>query len=88
MNDKINSIHKRALRLVYLDFDMSFVELLKKDKSVTIHQRNIQLLAIEMFKVVKNLGPDIMKGLFVLNHGRSGRTFCRPNVNSVYNGER
>ena len=88
LNDKINSIHKRALRVVYLDFTSSFAELLKKDGSVTIHQRNIQLVAIEMFKVVRKLGPDIVRDLFVFNFDtRSGRTFLRPNVNTVYNGE-
>ena len=53
LNDRINSIHKRALRIVYLDYSSSFAELLEKDKSVTIHQRNLQLLAVEMFKIVK-----------------------------------
>ena len=88
MNDKINSIHKRALRMVYLDYTSSYAELLKKDKSVTIHQRNIQLVAIEMFKVVKKLGPEIMRDLFVLDlNTKNDRIFLRPNVNSVYNGE-
>ena len=88
LNDKINSIHKRAMRLVYLDFTSSFAELLKKDNSVTIHQRNIQLLAIEMYKVAKGLGPEIMRGLFVFNHnGRSNRTFQRPKIKSSYNGK-
>ena len=63
MNDKINSIHKRALRMVYLDFSSSFAELLEKDGSVTIHQRNIQLVAIEMFKVVRRLGPHSERSL-------------------------
>ena len=88
MNNKINCIHKRALRLVYLDYVSSFEELLKKDKSVTIHQRNIQLLAIEMFKVVKGLGPEITKSLFHFDKDtRSERSFLRPNVNSVNNGK-
>ena len=88
INNKINSIHKRALRIVYLDYTSSFEELLKKDKSVTIHQRNIQLLAIEMFKVVKRLCPDIMIDLFVFDlNPKSSKTFHRPNVNSVHNGE-
>ena len=88
MNNKINCIHKHALRLVYLDYVSSFEELLKKDKSVTIHQRNIQLLAIEMFKVVKGLGPEITKSLFHFDKDtRSDRSFLRPNVNSVNNGK-
>ena len=88
MNNTIKCIHKRALRLVYLDYVSSFEELLKKDKSVTIHQRNIQLLAIEMFKVVKGLGPEITKSLFHFDKDtRSERSFLRPNVNSVNNGK-
>ena len=88
LNDKINRIHKRALRMVYLDFTGSFAELLKRDGSVTIHQRNIQLVAITMFGVVRKLGPDIVRDLFVLDlDTRNDRTFLRPNVNTVYNGE-
>ena len=56
LNDKINRIHERGLRLVYLDYTSSFKDLLEKDKSVTIHQRNIRLLAIEMFKVLNGFG--------------------------------
>ena len=41
-----------------------FEELLKKDGSVTVHIRNIQKLAIEMFKVFKNLSPPIISDLF------------------------
>ena len=45
LNDKINHIQERALRLVYLDYTSSFEELLEKDNSVTIHTRNLQSLA-------------------------------------------
>ena len=39
-------------------------DLLKKDKSVSIHQRNLQILATEIYKVRNDLGPEIMKGIF------------------------
>ena len=39
----INSIHKRALTLVYEDsYDLTLQELLAKDKSVSVHQKNFQ----------------------------------------------
>ena len=88
LNDRINRIQERALRLVYLDYTSSFEELLEKDNSVTIHQRNIRLLAIEMFKAARGLGPEIMREIFVLNNNpRSERSFQRPSVKSVHNGK-
>ena len=50
MNNHINSLYERALRVVYRDYNAVFSELLSKDKSVTIHQKNLQLLATEIFK--------------------------------------
>ena len=61
LNDRINRIHERGLRLVYDDYTSSFKELLDKDESVTVHHRNIQLVAIEMFKVKNGLCPEIFK---------------------------
>ena len=89
MNRKINYIHERSLRLVYNDYIASFEDLLKRDNSVSIHHRNIQKVALEMFKVKHNLCPEIMQSFFFpkIPKGSSTVTFHRPNVNSVYNGE-
>ena len=57
LNSRINKLHERALRMVYQDYVSSFTELLEKDKSTTIHNRNIQLLATELFKVKNELSP-------------------------------
>ena len=49
MNNIINKIHEKTLRLVYKDEEnLSSDDLLKKDKSVSIHQRNLQILATEI----------------------------------------
>ena len=48
LNNKINRLHGRTLRLVYNDHDSSFEELLLIDNSLTIHERDIQKLATEM----------------------------------------
>ena len=50
MNNHINSLHEHALRVVYRGYNGTFSELLSKDKLVTIRQRNLQLLATEIFK--------------------------------------
>ena len=51
LNNRINNIHERALRLAYNDNQSSFKELLEKDHSVTVHHKNLQALATEIFKV-------------------------------------
>ena len=62
MNNRINKIYEKALRLVYKDeTNLSLNDLLNKDKSVSIHQINQQILATKMCKVRNDLGPEIMK---------------------------
>ena len=51
LNNRINKFQERALRLVHNDNTSSFYELLQKDNSFTIHHRNIQKLALEMYRV-------------------------------------
>ena len=66
LNNRINKIHERALRIVYKDNVSSFEDLLLKDNSVTIHERNIQKLAIELYKVANRSSPKIMDFIFPL----------------------
>ena len=51
LNNRINKLHERALRVTYDNDDLSFHDLLEKDNSFTIHERNLQKLAVEMYKV-------------------------------------
>ena len=64
LNSRINRLHERSLRLVYQDKHSSFQELLDKDCSVTIHHKNLQTLAVELFKVKNNIAPEIVKEIF------------------------
>ena len=57
LNNRINKLHERALRILYRDDMSTFKQLLNQDKSVTIHDRNIQLLAVEMYKVKNKISP-------------------------------
>ena len=66
INSNINRLHERALRIVYGYFTSSFDELLNVCGSVTIHQRNIQTLAIEIYKTKNDLNPAFMKDIFTM----------------------
>ena len=89
LNARINRIHERALRIVYSDDTSSFEYLLRKDNSFTIHERNIQSLAIELFKIVHGTSPEIMNSVFPLkaeNRFNSTNVFETHNVRTVHNG--
>ena len=65
INNRINKLHERTLRLVYKDDQYTFQQLLDKDNIVTIHHRNLQKLAItEMYKLQNILSPTFMKEIF------------------------
>ena len=90
LNNKINKLHERALRLVYKNEHLTFNELLDLDKSVTIHQRNLQKLAVEMYKAKHHISPIPMQELFTEQINsydlRNKRCWQVPNVGTVYNG--
>ena len=90
-NNKINGLYERCLRIIYNDKRSSFNALLEKDGSVSIHERNIKILATEMFKVTKNLAPPQMQEIFKLKDQprynlRYNSLFFRSLVKSVYKG--
>ena len=63
LNNKINRLHERALRIAYSDYVSSFQELLIKDGTCNIHQRNLKVLALEMYKIAHEKFPSFMKDL-------------------------
>ena len=62
INHKINKFHERALRISW-SFS-SFEELISKDESVTVHEINLQILATEMYKIIKDY-PQILCKTFL-----------------------
>ena len=67
MNNKINMLHQRALRVIYNDEKndkLSFKDL-DKDGAMSIHDRILHKLAIEMYKVKNDLSPLPMQELFI-----------------------
>ena len=83
LNNRINRIHERSLRIVYNDPDSTFQELLNRDKSVSIHVRNLQSLAIEIYKVVHEIASEIMKSIFPLNRAKRYPTRNIFNINNI-----
>ena len=80
LNNKVNRLHERWLRVNYNDGLSSFQELLERDNSVSVHNRNIQCLATELYKVFNGICPDVMKDIFPLstssNYDMRSRRYC------------
>ena len=73
LNNKINKLHERCLGIVYNNNTSMYEELLETENSISVHFRNVQALAIELYKVMNRFSPDIMKDVLP------------PNANSFYN---
>ena len=73
LNNESNKLHERFLRIVYSE-NISFEKLLEIDNSVSVHHRNIQVLATELYKIVNGLSPEIMKEVFPFNENTSYNT--------------
>ena len=91
LNNRINQLHERALKLAYNDYMSTFESLLQRDNYVTIHGRNLQLLATEMYTLRNGLAPKIMQDFFPLreiNYNIRGcNVFKSSHVNTVYYGK-
>ena len=90
INNTINCLHERYFRLLYGDKSSSFEKLLGQGKSVTIHTRNLQILATEKFKIYRNISPPIFSEIFHQlgnNYNiRINSDFAMPNVRFVFHG--
>ena len=62
--NKICKIHHRTLRVVYNEYNKSYGELLQLNNNVSIHQRHLQYLALEIFKSLMHLNPKFMWSYF------------------------
>ena len=62
--DKIESLHKRALRFLLNDYVSSYEQLLEKSGKCHMNIRRLRFLCIEMYKTLNNLNPSFMKKIF------------------------
>ena len=90
--NEINRLHKQCLRIIYNDISLTFELLLSKDNSISIHDRNLQVLETEMFKVYTEQEPDTLQDVFSLNsepeYNLRNRThFATRLIRKVYYGD-
>ena len=79
-NARVNHVPERALRIVHKNNILCFDEILKIDKSHKKHHKNIQTLAIELYKLMNNLWNQIMQKIFDKMSSKS----CSSLVNRTY----
>ena len=88
VNNCSSIIHERALKIVFRDYRSTIQKLLKQNKSVSIHQRDLQILATEIFK--NDLNPVIIENVFkfknITYNFWNAETLNGKNVNSVKYG--
>ena len=61
---KINKIHRRTLRVVYDDYSSTYEELLASHNDISIHQKHLKYVAIEVYKSLANMNPALMWPFF------------------------
>ena len=93
LNNKVNGIKEKALRIVYNGYKSNLKELLEWNYSFTYHERNIQYLATEAYKVKNGLFPVIIIDVFQLGKNFaheiiSGNNLQRANIQTVHFGSK
>ena len=84
--NKIESIQKRALRLLYNDYTSTYDSLLAKANKPSMEIKRYGTLALEIFKTLNDLNPTYMQDLFYLRSSSARRsndiTVVRTNTNT------
>ena len=57
LNNRISKLYETCLHVNHNDKKSLFQKLIDKDKSLSIHNENLKVLAKEMYKVKKGLTP-------------------------------
>ena len=92
MNNKINHLQERCLHIVCSNKTSSFGKLLETDRSVPIHIRNLQILAVGLSTESKDLASTIFSDVFSKRSVQyklcHASEFSVPNVKSTFHCNR
>ena len=61
---KVNKIYRRTLRVVYDDYSSTYEKLLASHNDISIHQKHLKHLPIEVYKSLVKLNPEFMWPFF------------------------
>ena len=64
--NKIESLQKQALSLLYKSYNTSYEDLLLKSGVSSMNVKRLRTLCVDMFKPLNNLNPSFMKKTFSL----------------------
>ena len=64
-NHLIKRIHERSIRIARGDDKTNFDNFSEKNREITIHQRNLQVLMIEVYKIINGCAPPIIDNFFI-----------------------
>ena len=87
-NRLIDSVYKRSIRTVENDFSLSLEEILVHTNRSNCHQKNLELLVLEMYKSINCLNPEFMWELFPTTNSkyalRSGQNVSIPKTSTRF----
>ena len=90
--DKLEKTDKRALKLMTDDNDMDYESMCKQLKQLSIHKRCIKQVAIQMYKINRNIGPQYLQNLFTVRESnydmRDDNLFNIPNFMTITYGKK
>ena len=70
LNNVLKSVHERVLRLIYIDYELSFGIILEENKQKSIHLKNLGSLTIKIYEFQASLLPLILSHLFVIRENK------------------
>ena len=81
---KLDKIQRRALRIIFNDFESSYDVLLKRADRPLLYVSRLRVVALETYKSLKNQNPPFLHELFIpkQNHYdmRNGGQMIQPKV--------
>ena len=63
--NKILKILDRTLQVVYSEYYKSYEELLQVNKDISIHQKHLRILALEVYKSIMHFNPESLNPEFM-----------------------